>query len=256
MYVVGRKRDFAWLLAPGTSANVDASAHVDTTHYVDASARKSGIVKPIRIIVKGDRRQAPETGQLVAVRPQAEAREVGAYELDQYNASVAVYHTRRSLLMATIRLDTVFLITLLVVSGALVACGTQAQPADHPSGPSKGPPPEMLRQAEQFERRMMDHRRQMERQRMDLNRMRDEMRGRAERERERLQQARKDLQEREQRLKVKSSKLATVEANLRAARSADLEGKITVLEDQVTQLEALVAALEQRAATLIPETSK
>ena len=26
MYVVGRKRDFAWLLAPGTSANVDASA--------------------------------------------------------------------------------------------------------------------------------------------------------------------------------------------------------------------------------------
>ena len=111
--------------------------------------------------------------------------------------------------MATIRLDTVFLITLLVVIGALVACGTQANPADHPSGPPKGPPPEMLRQAEQFERRMMDHRRQMERQRMDLNRMRDEMRGRAERERERLQQARKDLQEREQRLKVKSSKLAT-----------------------------------------------
>ena len=56
---------------------------MDTTHYVDASARKSGIVKPLRIIDKGDRKQAQETGQLVAVRPQAEAREVGAYELDQ-----------------------------------------------------------------------------------------------------------------------------------------------------------------------------
>ena len=58
-------------------------AHVDTTHYVEGSARKYGIVKPLRIIDKGDRRQAQETGQLVAVRPQAEAREVGAYELDQ-----------------------------------------------------------------------------------------------------------------------------------------------------------------------------
>ena len=60
-----------------------SGANVDTTHYVDASVRKSGIMKPLRIIDKGDRRQAQETGQLVAVRPQAEAREVGAYELDQ-----------------------------------------------------------------------------------------------------------------------------------------------------------------------------
>ena len=52
-------------------------------YLVDASARKSGIVKPIRIVDKGDRRQAPEMGQIVVVRPQAEVREVGAYELDQ-----------------------------------------------------------------------------------------------------------------------------------------------------------------------------
>ena len=52
-------------------------------YLVDAGARKSGIVKPIRIVDKGDRRQAPEMGQIVVVRPQAEVREVGAYELDQ-----------------------------------------------------------------------------------------------------------------------------------------------------------------------------
>ena len=52
-------------------------------YLVDASARKSRIVKPIRIVDKGYRRQAPEMGQIVVVRPQAEVREVGAYELDQ-----------------------------------------------------------------------------------------------------------------------------------------------------------------------------
>ena len=36
-----------------------------------------------KAIDKGDRRQAPETGQLVAVRPLSEARKVGAYGLDQ-----------------------------------------------------------------------------------------------------------------------------------------------------------------------------
>ena len=50
--------DWACLRYAINGANVDASAHVDTTHYVDASARKSGIVKPLRIIDKGDRRQA------------------------------------------------------------------------------------------------------------------------------------------------------------------------------------------------------
>ena len=148
-------------------------------------------------------------------------------------------------------------VTLLVAAGGMLAgCNPEAPPQDAYPVPGKGQPPEMHRQADEFEHRVLEHRRQVEHERMELDRMRDEMQGRVKREREQIERARRALEERQQELRARGSILATKEADLRASNTAELEAKITDLEVQVAELEVLVADLEKRATDLSPKESE
>ena len=155
--------------------------------------------------------------------------------------------------MLKIKAFALFLTLLVAAGGMLAGCNPEAPPQGANPVPGKRPPPEMQRQAEEFERRQLDHRGQVERERMELDRMRDEMRGQVKREREEIERARRALEERQQEMKARGSTLATKEADLRASNTAELEAKITDLEAQVADLEVLVADLEKRATDLSPK---
>ena len=103
--------------------------------------------------------------------------------------------------MLKIKAFTLFLMLIVAAGGMLVGCKPEARPQDTYPGPGKNRPPEMQRQAGEFERRMSDHRGQVEHERMELDRMRDEMRGQVKREREEIERARRALEERQQEMK-------------------------------------------------------
>ena len=152
--------------------------------------------------------------------------------------------------MLKIKAFALFLTLLVAAGGMLAGCNTEAPPQDASLVPGKRPPQEMHRQAEEFERRQLDHRGQVERERMELDRMRNEMRGQVNQEREQVERTRRTLEERQQELKAKGSIQATKEADLRASNIAELEAKIADLEVQVAELEVLLADLEKRATDL------
>ena len=152
--------------------------------------------------------------------------------------------------MLKIKAFALFLALLVAAAGMLAGCNPQVPTQNANPVPGKGPPQEMHRQAEEVERRMLDHRRQVERERMELDRMRDEMRGQAKQEREQVERARRTLDERQQELKARGSIQATKEADLRASNIAELEAKTADLEVQIAELEVLLADLEKRATDL------
>ena len=83
--------------------------------------------------------------------------------------------------MLKIKAFALFLTLLVAAGGMLAGCNPEAPPQGANPVPGKRPPPEMQRQAEEFERRQLDQRGQVEHERMELDRMREEMRGQVKR---------------------------------------------------------------------------